>query len=431
MEYESKEQEHLLLHAPTIREEEPAYALREEVRECRRWLDEIQSAGAFLYIKRLSANDTGATESHQVGIYIPESVVAGAIPSINHINFLNPDYFFHCVIDSHGQEGDVRAVYYNSKYFGGTRNEARVTRWAWPGCKSPFKNPENTGALVVFSFLFGESGGDASKLRVWVCRSPGEEEFFENEFGEVIPGDTLAGPVDRLRGGFIFPREADPKAEIPESWATHFPTGKDILEYVFSISRFQEMCPDDRLIKRRELEYEVFRKVELAHVMPLISEGFRSVDHFIAVANSVANRRKSRSGRSLELHLRKIFEEEGLPEVGEQCVTEHNKKPDFIFPACHAYHDPQFPTARLRMLGVKTTCKDRWRQVLSEAERIPVKHLFTLQEGVSTTQYAEMSDAGICLVVPGLLHSRYPKELRSKLMTLSDFVEEIQHVSYS
>ena len=26
------------------------------------------------------------------------------------------------------------------------------------------------------------------------------------------------------------------------------------------------------------------------------------------------------------------------------------------------------------MLGVKTTCKDRWRQVLSEADRIPQKH---------------------------------------------------------
>jgi hypothetical protein len=31
------------------------------------------------------------------------------------------------------------------------------------------------------------------------------------------------------------------------------------------------------------------------------------------------------------------------------------------------------------MLGAKTTCKDRWRQVLTEAIKIPHKHLFTLE----------------------------------------------------
>jgi hypothetical protein len=30
------------------------------------------------------------------------------------------------------------------------------------------------------------------------------------------------------------------------------------------------------------------------------------------------------------------------------------------------------------MLGVKTTCSDRWRQVLAEADRIQLKHLLTL-----------------------------------------------------
>ena len=35
---------------------------------------------------------------------------------------------------------------------------------------------------------------------------------------------------------------------------------------------------------------------------------------------------------------------------------------------------------------VKSTCKDRWRQVLSEADRIPNKHLFTLEAAISENQ---------------------------------------------
>lgn len=56
------------------------------------------------------------------------------------------------------------------------------------------------------------------------------------------------------------------------------------------------------------------------------------------------------------------------------------------------------------MLAVKTTCKDRWRQVLNEADKINNIHLFTLQEGVSLTQFREMQSAGVKLVVPLPLH---------------------------
>lgn len=52
------------------------------------------------------------------------------------------------------------------------------------------------------------------------------------------------------------------------------------------------------------------------------------------------------------------------------------------------------------MLGAKTTCKDRWCQVLNEADRIPNKHLFTLQRGVTRNQLQEMKDEHLTLVVP-------------------------------
>lgn len=80
------------------------------------------------------------------------------------------------------------------------------------------------------------------------------------------------------------------------------------------------------------------------------------------------------------------------------------------------------------MLAVKTTCKDRWRQVLNEANRVEGIHLFTLQEGVSPNQFSEMEDAEVKLVVPKSLHTKYPEEVRGKLMTLNDFIVETKSI---
>ncbi|HFP1726886.1 TPA: type II restriction endonuclease, partial [Escherichia coli] len=108
-----------------------------------------------------------------------------------------------------------------------------------------------------------------------------------------------------------------------------------------------------------------------------------------------------------------------------QAVTEGNKKPDFLFPSAEAYHNAEFPAEKLRMLAVKTTCKDRWRQILNEADKIHQVHLFTLQEGVSQTQYREMREAGVRLVVPSSLHKKYPEPVKAELMTLGSFIAEL------
>lgn len=78
------------------------------------------------------------------------------------------------------------------------------------------------------------------------------------------------------------------------------------------------------------------------------------------------------------------------------------------------------------MLVVKTTCKDRWRQILNEADRIPVKHLFTLQEGVSVNQFQEMCESNVRLVVPKPLINKYPLEIQGYLQTLESFVGDVR-----
>jgi len=80
------------------------------------------------------------------------------------------------------------------------------------------------------------------------------------------------------------------------------------------------------------------------------------------------------------------------------------------------------------MLASKTTCKDRWRQILNEADRIPLKHLVTLQQGVSENQFKEMHEAGVILVVPHKLHKSYPESVQPALLSLEQFITETKLV---
>ena len=152
-----------------------------------------------------------------------------------------------------------------------------------------------------------------------------------------------------------------------------------------------------------------------------LQEGFKDVNEFLRFSLSVQNRRKSRAGFALENHLEQIFKDHKVM-YSRGVITENKSKPDFLFPRGEDYHDPTFPDHRLTMLGVKSTCKDRWRQVLSEAARIPDKHLLTLEAGISENQTAEMKANRLQLVIPASLHESYRPAQREWLISLKEFI---------
>ena len=78
------------------------------------------------------------------------------------------------------------------------------------------------------------------------------------------------------------------------------------------------------------------------------------------------------------------------------------------------------------MLGVKTTAKDRWRQVLTEADRIKNKHLITLQPAISKNQTDEMKSQGLKLIVPAAIISSYTIEQRNGIMKVSEFIDLVR-----
>ena len=75
------------------------------------------------------------------------------------------------------------------------------------------------------------------------------------------------------------------------------------------------------------------------------------------------------------------------------------------------------------MLGVKSTCKDRWRQVLSEAKRIPAKHLLTLEPGISEHQTEEMKESSLQLVIPKELQSSFKSSQQNYLWDVSELLD--------
>lgn len=397
------------------------------------WLGEYCAPGVALCAKRLSGNDTLANGTHQAGPYLPKGFLFRVFPSISRTDTKNPDHWFELVVDSHPDERRVRAIYYNSKHSEGLRNgrdEARLTNFG--GGSSALLDPESTGALAVFAFPLDESGA-AVRCHVWVCRNETEEEISEERFGPVEPGRFVMWFPERPG---LFPPPTRARCwlrpdEMPSGWLVRFPTGAEIVRRTVDLRPERGLPPDGRLLRRRECEFELFRSIEEAVELPAVAGGFATLDDFLARAQTVLQRRKARSGRSLELHLREILIEEGFREGttfahGQQ--SEPGRRPDFLFPSQAAYRDPAFPGGRLRMLAAKTTCRDRWRQVLNEADRIPVKHLLTLQEGVSEAQFREMTHSGVRLVVPAALVGKFPRSVRPELQTLGSFLGDLHRL---
>lgn len=391
------------------------------------WIDDnLNTHVCDWYIKRLSRNDTLANNTHQAGPYIPKSFVFNALPTLHDTNVLNPR--IQLVSSIQGiPTSPIQVIWYNNKLFGQTRDEVRMTNFG--GRESILLNPESTGSIAIFTF-YEESGFHCD---IWVAQNITEEEYIQEIFGEIEPNTRHAWM--RFRDGNL-PNDsiklpcAMPVEQIPAEWYTTFPSGQFILDMVVQKRPFRAHNLDQLLIDRRECEYALFRSIEDATVQKRVHAQFQSVNEFITYAQTVLQRRKARSGRSLELQVLRLLRECGLHEDNDFSYnkpTEQHKTPDFVFPSVDAYTNPQFPAEKLRMLAVKTTVKDRWRQILNEADRIPKKHLLTLQEGISDNQWEEMCQAGVILVVPTPIQQYYPVHMRNEIVSVSEFITSLSN----
>lgn len=374
----------------------------------------IQSAiqGSTTFCKFLSANDTGLTGGHQAGIYIskPSIPILFDEPGIRGQNKEK----WAKVLWHDGTETDTRFIYYGQ----GTRNEYRITNF---GRGFPYLRPEYTGALFILVKYSEED------YKGFVLNTDDEIDLFLDAFS--ISATETNRLIDTRN---VKPEQHEKTAmdSFIRSLNTDFPTSeamsaaaRDIQNQVYNHNEYIRTNPDRKLLDWTQEEFRLFRALEYARYGDLISNGFASMDDFVATANQVLNRRKSRAGKSLEHHLSALFDGNSLL-YKSQAVTEGNKKPDFLFPSQEAYHDKSFPVEKLISLAAKTTCKDRWRQIINEANRLRDrdKFLCTLQQGISAAQMDEMADERVILVVPKPYISTYPKDKQDRIWTISKFI---------
>ena len=383
-------------------------------------LQAIYSAtqGRKVFCKFLSANDTGLTGGHQAGIYISKPAVPILFDQAG-TKGQNCEKWVK-VKWCNDFETDTRFIYYGK----GTRNEYRITNF---GHGFPFLKPEYTGALFVFVQM------DEENYEGFVLNLEDEINQFLEAFG-LSPAET-----NRLIDINTIAPEAKEKQEIERfisGLKVDFPTSEEMSaaarfkqDTVYNHVEYIRTNPDRKLLDWTDSEYRLFRAIEYARYGEMITRGFDSVETFVNIANQVLNRRKSRAGKSLEHHLSALFDGNGL-QYQEQAVTEGNKKPDFLFPSQAAYHDKNFPTEKLISLAAKTTCKDRWRQVINEANRLrgQAKFLCTLQQGISSAQMDEMQEEQVILVVPKPYISTYPKDKQDRIWTIGKFIDYVKEI---
>lgn len=373
-------------------------------------IDKVQQSQSAL-CKFITANDTGSTGGHQYGYHISKEAWS---------MFLDVEGTKGSLIDipirirwQNDFDTDSRFKYYGQK----TRNEYRITCF---GRGFPFLREECEGDLLIITRY------DKDYYEAFVLQTDDDiDDFFSyfnlsyDKTNQIIDVHQSVQPEQRLLtliNGFIAKYADFPDTRVMASGARMcFNEANGI------ITRNIVTTPDDVLLGWLDTEYTLFKYMEEKVYSDIITKPFPSIDNFVAMANEVLNRRKSRAGKSLEHHLADIFTHNELI-FEEQVITEENKKPDFVFPNGQCYHNLTFPGELLTVLGAKTTCKDRWRQVLNEADRVDDKYLFTLQQGISSNQLKEMQDYRLHLVVPHKYLTSFPKEYRGNVSDLSTFI---------
>ncbi len=364
--------------------------------------------------KIISRNDVGATGGHQCGFYLPKSAwrmftLQPPEKGANHKSEVRIQWPEAITTDS--------VVDWYGK---GTRSEYRLTRF---GREFPWLKEEYVGSLLVLIPV------TLNAFKAHVLETEDEIGTFEASLG-----------VETLGGWGLF-SGGRPKVETEDECLkrifsaattslTAFPDGawmaKRAREAIKEcIANASSLSADARLLKWVSAEYQLFRALEHKLCLPAIQRQFGAVDDFINVAATIMNRRKSRAGHSLEHHVEEILRTAGI-QFDRQPRVDGKIRPDILIPGKAAYENPAFPVSRLVVVGLKTTCKDRWRQVLSEGKRIPEKHLLTLQEAISGDQLTEMRDAKVTLVVPQAYHKGYDPGTGVRLLSIEQFIMHLK-----
>ncbi|MGI8908114.1 MAG: type II restriction endonuclease [Candidatus Sumerlaeaceae bacterium] len=367
-------------------------------------------------LKYISPNDVGQTGGHQCGYYLPKAIwkhftVNPPVKGENAEQFVTISW-------QNGSESSSRIIWYGK----GTRSEYRLTRF---GKDFPFLTHDSVGNLLVLIKTAAET------FHAFVVYADDDIEELQARLSIEIIGTWAHYNAEKSELEFEYSHETEDECLNRQfrsfcQLLDSYPSGNSFSEatraaLLHCIQGYCSLSPDDKLMRCLESEYELFRMAERKICGPDVRRLFQSVDDFLGTANSILQRRKSRAGLALENHVEMLLTEAGVPFDAQPGPTVG--RIDVIIPGKREYLDSAFPVEKLVAVGIKTTCKDRWAQVLKEAPRVKKKHILTTQKGISESQLKEMHEAGVTLIVPKSLQKLYTtKQSGMNILSLGDFI---------
>ncbi|MBV0914278.1 restriction endonuclease [Rhodobacteraceae bacterium ASV31] len=387
-------------------------------------------------VKRLSAVDAEPKTSNQHEVGTTKKMRDDFLGENHQEKF--PAIYIWLGGDQEGFTEESWATHYDARL-----NKPRAAEWRLYYPSNPVTEAMKAGDTLflakdqggVLWFIVAPEGSTSEQQLFWLFGlRPEGKSFVSREFSDEEPELDFAARfiLDEIGVEFEEP-EADKLDSIIDRFGTTFPKTaefSDLARLTLPEVRAED-DPDAALIAWLDHEEALFRRLERRVVSSRIEAGFTSVDGtdvdgFISFSLSVQNRRKSRMGHSLENHMAAVLRAHDIQHV-RGAITEHKHKPDFLFPNLETYQAaPADGDPRLTMLGAKSTCKDRWRQVLAEAEKISRKHLLTLEPGISEPQTDQMEASSLQLVVPSPVHRSYTEAQRGWLWSVGDFIGEVR-----
>ena len=388
-------------------------------------------------VKRLSAVDAEPVVSNQHEVGTTREMRRQFLGEDQHRRF--PAIYVWLGEDQDGFTAEGSATHYNA-----CEQKPRAAEWRLYYPSNPvteamrerdtlFLAMTNDGLLY---FIVASDGSTSKRQLSWLFGlNPMGRSFVSREVTDDEPELDFAARfiLDEIGIEFEEP-EADRLDAIIDRFGVAFPKTvefSDLARLTLPEVRAED-DPDLALVTWLSHEEALFRRLERKIVVTRLDEGFHDesgatdVDGFIRFSLSVQNRRKSRMGQSLEHHLEAVFRAHEIA-YARGAVTENNQRPDFLFPSEEAYRAaPEAGYAYLTMLGAKSSCKDRWRQVLAEASKIPRKHLLTLEPGISELQTSQMANLDLQLVVPQSIQKTYTNDQCAWLWNVGEFIRDVR-----
>lgn len=393
-------------------------------------LSEYFKGVALKYASRVETDPKSSNQHELNGVAPLKEILGTAKREFSRVRFISFDE------DDSVLVAQGIATWYDARENNPTRTEYRL----YYSDNEVMSNVQ-AGDLLVVALLENDdliitsapSGSVAERELAWLFAPPGSEigERFTVRTTESMSGIRLnfvARSILDLLGIDAFEKlEALFLDDMTKRFGDVFPGTKTFSDYASKTLGEIPRSPDEALPLLMTREETLFRLFEKTEAEQRLAKGFNSVEDFVEYAKSLMNRRYSRAGHAFENHLARLFSRARLL-FSRGPTTELRKRPDFVFPGIEAYRN--LPNCEVEeyvtVLGAKTSCKDRWRQILNEAERVRTKHLATLQPAISLNQLDEMSDAGVVLVVPEEVRLSYPNESRNKILNLGEFMATLK-----